>query len=70
MGIFLQFKESSWFQLEIMDKVAAFGVTVNKLPADQIAGMVERVMPLWEEWADAGDSNRVAYDLALKAMGY
>jgi len=55
---------------ESLDKMRDFGVTVNELPADQKARMVERVMPLWEEWADAGDTNREAYDAALKAMGY
>lgn len=55
---------------ESLDKIAGFGATVHEVPADQRAKMIEQVKPLWEEWANAGQTNMEAYDAALKAMGY
>ena len=52
-----------------IDVNSDYGVEVVEPPSEQMAKVVVKVKPLWEEWAKESAVNQEAYDLALKALG-
>jgi len=51
------------------DDMRAAGVTLHELRPEEVAGMVEAVKTLWDDWAAKEAVNREALDAAKKALG-
>jgi len=54
---------------EGIDVIAANGVELVEIPADQMARIVEQCAPLWGEWEAKTAINKEALDVAKKTLG-
>jgi len=54
---------------EALDIIAANGVELVEIPADQMARVVTQCAPLWAEWEAISDINKEALDIAKMTLG-
>ena len=54
---------------EAVKKMEPAGVKEYLIPADQRAGLIKIATPIWQAWASENPQNKVALDLAMKALG-